>query len=276
MSCHVENYSLVKGPEGSSILRERMKMEVLCGRLIGGPGWTSETIRWFFGGAEFYGVPCSATEKNGDPRGRIIHDYGFFPRGSYSINAAHSSTTVRYPAVKERVEILQDVHWYIKADLVHGFRQFGAHPKDWRYQVYCNGPEEHYIDLACPFGKTNSTLEFCPPVSLFARSVAARYTCIVKDSSPILGSYVDDIFGGLRDEHPYQRSLDFREYMCQTGISLTISFNMKVHKTPLPATKQVILGYLYDAQTRRIRTAEKKRSLGLNYELLGSFFSYLF
>ena len=65
---------------------------------------------------------------------------------------------------------LQNIHWYIKADLANGFHQFGTHPKDWRYQVYCNDPREHYIDFACPFGKTNSTLEFCPPVALFAKS----------------------------------------------------------------------------------------------------------
>ena len=61
--------------------------------------------------------------------------------------------------------ILRDVYWYIKADLKNGFRQFGTHPHDWRFQGYCNGLDEHYIDIACPFGKTNSTLEFCPPVS---------------------------------------------------------------------------------------------------------------
>ena len=152
-----------------------MRDEVLAGRMIGGPGWTADTVRSFFGGQSFYGIPCGATEKNGDPFGRIIHDYGFYPNGSYSINASHSSTTVKYISVAERVELLENVHWFIKADLAHGFRQFGAHPKDWRFQVYCNGIHEHYIDLACPFGKTNSTLEFCPPVALFAKSVTANY-----------------------------------------------------------------------------------------------------
>ena len=82
-----------------------MKQEVLKGLMLGGPGWTAEVVRSFFGGAEFYGIPCGATMKNGDPMGRITHDYGYYPRGSYSINAAHSSTTVRYLSVKERVNI---------------------------------------------------------------------------------------------------------------------------------------------------------------------------
>ena len=34
---------------------------------------------------------------------------------------------------------------------------------------------------------------------------------------------------------------------------------MELHKTPLPAKRQVILGCLYDSMTRKVRTAEKKR-----------------
>ena len=66
--------------------------EVLAGRMIGGPGWSALTVREFFGGKNFYGIPCGATEKNGDPFCRIVHDYGYFPKGSYSINSTHSST----------------------------------------------------------------------------------------------------------------------------------------------------------------------------------------
>ena len=174
-----------------------MKKEVIGGRVIGGPGYTSSMVREFFGGDNFYGIPCSATPKDGDPLGRVIHDYGFYKRGSYSVNAAHSSTSVEYISVEERVRILQNVHWYVKADLASGFRQFGTHPRDWRYQVYCNGQNEHYIDLACPFGKTNSPLEFCAPVALFAKSAAVRYATARQCPAPKLGSYVDDIFGGF-------------------------------------------------------------------------------
>ena len=166
--------------------------------------------------------------------------------------------------VKERVQLLEDVTWYVKADLSHGFRHFGTHPKDWRYQVYCNGYNEHYIDLACPFGKTNSTLEFCPPVALFAKSVATRYRTEVQGPVAKLGSYVDDIFGGLTNDHSYNRAMTFLQHLCRAGIRLTLEFNMQPHKTPPPARKQVILGNLYDSVHRRVCTAEKKRSKYIN------------
>ena len=142
--------------------------------------------------------------------GRVIHDYGFYKSGSYSVNAAHSSTSVEYIKAKERVRLLQNVHWYIKADLANGFRQFGTHPQDWIYQVYCNGANEHYIDLASPFGKTNSPLEFCAPVALFAKSASARYSIDRTCSAPKLGTYVDDIFGGFENNKSLAQALDFR------------------------------------------------------------------
>ena len=92
------------------LLRAKFKEEVLCGRMIGGPGWTVEVVRSFFGGANFYGIPCSAVEKGGDPLGRIVHDYGFHPRESYSVNATHSSTSVRYLSVRERVGLVENVY----------------------------------------------------------------------------------------------------------------------------------------------------------------------
>ena len=64
--------------------------------------------------------------------------------------------------------------------------------------MYCNGPNEHYIDLACPFGKTNSALEFCPPVELFAKSIAVRYSQKFSTNALVLGTHVDDIFGGFK------------------------------------------------------------------------------
>ena len=87
-------------------------------------------MRHFFGGQNFYGIPCGAAEKNGDPFSRIVHDYGYYPKGSYSINSTHSSTAVRYKTMTEKMFILEDVHWFIKADLETGFRQFGTHPVD--------------------------------------------------------------------------------------------------------------------------------------------------
>ena len=142
--------------------------------------------------------------------GRVIHDYGYYQQGSYSVNAAHSSTSVEYIKVVERARILEEVHQYIKADLASGFRQFGTHPKGSRFQVYCNGEEEHYIDLACPFGKTNSPLEFCAPVALFAKSAAVRYAEERSRARPQLGTYVDDFFGGFPNEKSRRRAMDFR------------------------------------------------------------------
>ena len=104
---------------------------------------------------------------------------------------------MEYIGEVERTQVLEHDTWYIKGDLSSCFRQFGTHPKDWRFQVYCNGLDEHYIDLAFPFGKTNSPLEFCAPVTLFAQSVVVRFPEEKGGAKPQLASYVDDIFGGF-------------------------------------------------------------------------------
>ena len=226
--------------------------------MIGGPGWTCQRVTSFFGGRQWYGIPCGAVEKDGHPLGRVVHDYGFFQHGSYSINAAHDNTSVRYDSIRKRVLVLRDVCWYIKADLESGFRQFGTHPFDWRLQVYCNGLDEHYIDIACPFGKTNSTLEFCPPVKLFAISVAVRYWEERGGPVPKLSSYVDDIYGGIPHSNCYESALGLREFLCSEGAKRTYVFNKKPHKTPLPARQQVILGCLYDSTSRTMKSSPSK------------------
>ena len=132
----VRNYPPVKSPEGVDRLREAMTKQVLAGKMIGGEGWTEKRVTDFFGGSGFYGIPCGAAEKAGDPLGRIVHDYGFFPGGSYSVNATHSCTSVKFLTLKEIANNLDGVVWFIKADLASGYRQFGAHPVDWRFQVY--------------------------------------------------------------------------------------------------------------------------------------------
>ena len=96
-------------------------------------------------------------------------------------------------------------------------------------------------------------------MSLFAKSVAARYPKEAS-SAPILRSYVDDIFGGIRNSESFGQSLALRRYICDTGATLTICFNLKPTKTPLPARRQVILGRVYDSLARRVKTSEKKRS----------------
>ena len=125
--------------------------------------------------------------------------------------------------------------------------------------MYCNGPNEHYIDLACPYGKTNSPLEFCPPVTLFAESLAARYAEKYQCRPPKLGTHVDDIYGGFPNNPKYNKALHFRRYMYETGNQLTLKFNMDAEKTPLPARSQVILGCLYNSVSRRVQTAEAKK-----------------
>ena len=63
-------------------------------------------MRDFFGGEEFYGIPCNATQKGEDPLGRIVHDYGYYPAGSYSVNATHSCTRVKYLSAKQVMQVL--------------------------------------------------------------------------------------------------------------------------------------------------------------------------
>ena len=149
--------------------------------------------------------------KDGDPLGRIVHNYGYYKHGSYSINAAHSDTSVKYDSIRKRVRLLENVIWYIKADLESGFRQFGTHPADWRFQVYCNGLNEHYVDLACLFGKTNSTLEFCRPVKLFAISAAVRWSDLYGGMGPTLCVYVDDIYRGIPNCSSYELALKLKD-----------------------------------------------------------------
>ena len=124
--------------------------------------------------------------------------------------------------------------------------------------MYCNGIDEHYIDIACPFGKTNSTLEFCPPVKLFAMSVAVRYAEQHKHQRPRLSSYVDDIYGGIPNCVFFEAAVGLRKFMCDTGKDLTLVFNTKPHKTPMPAKRQVILGCLYDSTARVMKSSVKK------------------
>ena len=105
----MENYPKLKTVEGQRKFQEAMKKQVQQGRMIGGEGWTSSHVRSFFGGKQFYGIPSNGALKGGDPCGRIVHDYGYFPQGSYSVNSAHSSTRVRYLTTKEVVIIMDGV-----------------------------------------------------------------------------------------------------------------------------------------------------------------------
>ena len=69
------------------------------------------------------------------------------------------------------------------------------HPSEWRTQVYSLGPSEHYIDLAMPFGKANSSKIFCRWASLWFNSCIANFNKKFNVQA-VLDSYVDDAFGG--------------------------------------------------------------------------------
>ena len=59
-----------------------------------------------------------------------------------------------------------------------------------------------------------------------------------------MATYVDDIYGGFVFNDSYQLAQAFRDFICSSGASLTMEFNMDVKKTPLPAREQTILGHL--------------------------------
>ena len=126
----VKNYMPMTTQQGVVRLRKAMSEQIRNGKMIGGLGWTAEHVREFFGGSDFYGIPCGAVAKDGDPMGRVVHDYGYYPEGSYSVNATHSCTSVKYLTLFEVASILDQVEWFIKADLSSGYRQFGTHPVD--------------------------------------------------------------------------------------------------------------------------------------------------
>ena len=75
----------------------------------------------------------------------------------------------------------------------------------------------------------------------------------------MFGTHVDDIFGGFKNCQSYARANHLRDFICNKSASLTIVFNPKESKTPLPAKVQVILGRQFNAVTRRVNTAERKR-----------------
>ena len=105
----MSNYPPLNEPEGRLKFRNAMRKEVLAGRMIGGVGWSSSVVRNFFGGRDFYGIPSGAVLKDGDPCGRIVHDYGYHPKDSYSVNSTHSCTSVKYLTTQEVVSILNEV-----------------------------------------------------------------------------------------------------------------------------------------------------------------------
>ena len=118
-----------KDQKGISKCRARFKSEIKLGRMIGGRGWTQKIVKNFLG-RSFYKIPCGAVPKNGDPLGRIIHDYSFPSATLGSVNAALINTSVQYISFVERARQLSKVKWYIKVDMKNGYRQLGVHPSE--------------------------------------------------------------------------------------------------------------------------------------------------
>ena len=220
--------------------------------MIGGPGWTADAVHWFLDG-DFFITPCGAVPKGDDPHGRIVHNYSHKFDG-ISINSTLLNNSVQYISFKARVELLSQVSWYFKVDLKNGYRQVPVNPKDWHTQVYSLGPAEFYIDLAMPFGKANSSKKFCAWTDLWFSSFAHRYRQVVSYRS-VLGSYVDDGFGGTNTQ---TNSLTMLKTLPIVGRATTTEINLA--KSRGPATKLVILGLLYCSGTRSCRLGETKRT----------------
>ena len=109
--------------------RARFHSEIKQGRMIGGLGWSRETVTWFLGKI-FYTIPCGAVPKNSDPCGRIIHDFSYPSKTRGSVNSALINTSVEYISFVERTRQLSKVDWYLKVDLKNGYRQLGVHPRE--------------------------------------------------------------------------------------------------------------------------------------------------
>ena len=106
---HATNYPPLQTTERRKKFRDTMQVQVRAGKMIGSPGWSAASVRNFFGGRQFYGIPSGAVSKGVDPYGRILHDYGHYIKGSYSINASHADTSVIYMNTEERIRILEHV-----------------------------------------------------------------------------------------------------------------------------------------------------------------------
>ena len=151
---------------------------------------------------------------------------------------------MKYIAFKERVRLLQHVKWYIKLDLKDGYRQLPVHPSEWKTQVYPVGPTEYYIDLAMPFGKANSSKIFCRWASLWFTSCVSRFNTKYK-ARAVLGSYVDDGFGGDKDYSTAQALIRF-----VTDAGNRHGTLVNAAKTRGPAIAMVILGLQYHSMRK--------------------------
>ena len=149
---------------------------------------------------------------------------------------------------------MAQVTWYFKVDLKNGYRQIPVNPSDWYTQVYSLGPTEFYIDVAMPFGKANSSKKFCAWTDLWFASFLYHFLRTVTFHA-VLGSYVDDAFGGARTRAQTQIMVDT---LVAVGQATATVFNRK--KTRGPATNLIILGLRYCSVTQSCRLGVKKRT----------------
>ena len=74
--------------------------------------------------------------------------------------------------------------------------------------MYALGPNEHFIDISMPFGKSNSSKLFCRWASLWFESCVTRFN-ETYGTAAVLGSYVDDAFGGAPSRQNAAKLIDF-------------------------------------------------------------------
>ena len=249
---------LFSTPGGVRRAREHFSEEVKKGRMLGGVGWSKNIVERFLG-CRVYVIPCGAVPKNGDPQGRIIHNYSHPTAKHNSVNSALINTSVKYTSFKARVKSLAGVDWYIKADLKNGYRQLPVHPTDWYTQIYSLGVNEYYIDLNMPFGKGNSSKVFCTWSSAWCRSFLHHFQTAY--AIPIsLSSYVDDFFGGpirtgsnSNDEIRAKMLLD-----CLIEFGKITNTLMNIKKCQGLAKRMVILGIFFDSRKKACYVAPPK------------------
>ena len=245
-------------PDALEKCRTRFDAEMRSGRMIGGVGWSSRNVKQFLR-RNFYTIPCGAVPKNNDPAGRIIHNYSYPSAKAGSVNAALINTSVAYITFRERVALLDNVDWFIKADLKNGYRQLPVHPSDWHTQVYSLGPKEHYIDLNMPFGKANSSKIFCTWTTAWRISFQKHFEKFY--SIPIaLSSYVDDFFGGPVRTESLENDKNNATLLLKNLIDIGEFTNtrMNIMKCLPPARSMNILGIVFDSKKRLCFLPEKK------------------
>ena len=103
-----------------------------------------------------------------------------------------------------------------------------------------------------PFGKANSSKIFCRWASLWFKSCITNFNKTYK-AQAVLGSYVDDAFGG---DKSYSTAQALIQYITSSGERYGTLVN--VSKTRGPAISMVILGLLYRSDLKICALAPKK------------------